>query len=307
MAWRGRRLRCDTSQGPSRLFPGRTGKNPPPAVRRAFHDPGPRKGHISAGNVHLLCHFPKDPHCEICRRAKATNRPARRHPEMKDGRETPEDAACEQLVPRRFGDLITADHIILGERQASRAGDTVALVCFDRATCAIGVYPASPNTTDNTVAALLNFVPPTVTPKLFYTDCSAELEAAARTLTWRHDTSTPYRPTTNSVAERAVRTAVDGTRAVLLASGLEHCWWREACQCFAALYNVSHVGPSGHTPYFLVRGEEFPGYIVPFGAQIRYKPSGDMAKNQEKFCDRTRLGIFMGYHMNAGLKLSRGY
>jgi hypothetical protein len=160
---------------------------------------------------------------------------------------------------------------------------------------------------DDAAESLQNFVPPSVTPKLVYTDCSPELGAAVRSLRWRHDTATPYRPTSNGVAERAVRTVVDGTRAVLLASGLEHCGWREAIMCFAALYNITHVGPGGSTPYAAVNGGTFAGYIVPFGAQVRYKPQGPLAKDQLKFQDRTRLGIFMGYHMNAGLKWSHDY
>ena len=280
----------------------RGGAAPPP-----FREKEPKKGQVPPSSAHLLCHYPMDKGCEICRRAKVSNAPARRQPPL-SAREQPEDALVEKLVPTRFGDLITADHVILGSgRNTSRSGDTAALVCYDRASGALGVYPMSSKGAEETIQAFHHFVPPTVVPKLVYTDCSPELSAALRNLQWRHDTATPYRPQTNGVAERAVRRVVDGTKSVLLASGLEHCWWREASECFAILHNISSRGPSGKTPYEAMHGEPFEGFIVPFGAQIRFKPQGPLEHDAPKFGDRTRLGIFIGYHMHSGMKWSNDY
>ena len=54
------------------------------------------------------------------------------------------------------------------------------------------------------MAALQHFVGPNDKVKFFYTDGSGELEGAAKIMKWVHDTSTPYRPQANRVAERAV-------------------------------------------------------------------------------------------------------
>ena len=51
----------------------------------------------------VYTHFPKDPNCEVCLRTKMTGAPCRRR--------------FGEAVPRaeKFGDLITADHILLNE------------------------------------------------------------------------------------------------------------------------------------------------------------------------------------------------
>ena len=50
-----------------------------------------------------------------------------------------------------------------------------------------------------------DFLGPQQTAEHAYTDGSAELEAALREELIRYDTSTPYRPQTNAIAERAGR------------------------------------------------------------------------------------------------------
>ena len=55
------------------------------------------------------------------------------------------------------------------------------------------------------MAHLQRFMGPQTKPKYIYTDNSKELEKAARDMGWLHDTSTPYRPETNGVAEVTVK------------------------------------------------------------------------------------------------------
>ena len=91
---------------------------------------------------------------------------------------------------------------------------------------------------------------------------------------WRHDVATPRRPQSNGAAEAAVARVIEGTRALLLKSGLAHEWWREAATCFPYLRNITDV-IDGKTPYKLRHGESFPGMRLPFGCAIDYKPQAE--------------------------------
>ena len=94
-------------------------------------------------------------------------------------------------------------------------------------------------------------------------------------LSWTHDTSTPYRPETNGVAERAVTRVKEGTSAALLQSGLPEAWWNEAMACYCFLRCVHDQLEDDKTPVERRFNAEFKGPIIPFGAQIEYTPSRD--------------------------------
>ena len=83
-----------------------------------------------------------------------------------------------------FGDCVTADHIIIGEKQESQRHDTVAVIVQDKATYWLAGYPKASKTTDDTVAALQNFVGPHDKVKLFYSEGSGELKGAAKVTKW---------------------------------------------------------------------------------------------------------------------------
>ena len=69
---------------------------------------------------------------------------------------------------------------------------------------------------------------------------SLEFDKACEDLSWNHCTSTPHRPETNGIAERAVRRVKEGTSAVLLQSGLDENWWA-AMECSTYLRNVQDL------------------------------------------------------------------
>eukprot|EP00959_Pyramimonas_sp_CCMP1952_P434130 9091005-Pyramimonas_sp.AAC.1 len=76
-------------------------------------------------------------------------------------------------------------------------------------------YPASHKDAATTEASFQQFIAANDEVKHIYTDNSGELQKACRQLGWRHDTSTPYRPQTNGLIERAVKIVILGARAVL--------------------------------------------------------------------------------------------
>ena len=204
--------------------------SPPPVIARA-----------TVGYDHNLTHFPKLSTCEICAKAKTQKAQCRRkHKERREkAGEAEGQEAAELGKLEKFGELLTADHAIIGsEHEASRQGQRAALIILDAGTRWIDCYPSATKSAADTLQALQNFVGPQEKVNRFYTDNSGELIAAAKTLGWRHDTSTPNRPQTNGMAESAVRKVLEGTRAVLMQSGLPHRWWAEASRCYCFLRNV---------------------------------------------------------------------
>ena len=81
---------------------------------------------------HYLTHLPKHPNCKACQTAKMQNRQCRRAPEDKD----------RDL--ERFGDVITADHIVtFGSEKICHEGYQNAVVMKDLHTGWIECYPVA--------------------------------------------------------------------------------------------------------------------------------------------------------------------
>ena len=143
-------------------------------------------------------------------------------------------------------------------------------------------------------------------PKHVYVDNAPEFIKAMEELRWNHDTSAPHRPETNGVAERAVRRVKEGTSATLLQSGLTEEWWQEAMDCYCFLRCI-HDKLQGDQTAFEKRFEQpFKGPIIPFGAQIEYKPSQQIdIQRLHQFGKKMLAGIFLGYVQHAGGRMDR--
>ena len=162
------------------------------------------------------------------------------------------------------------------------------------------MYPTETKSAEDAKRSLLHFTGPDARVKTFHSDNAWELVAAARELGWIHSTATPGHPQSNGVAERFVRTVLEGTRTLLLHAGMEHRWWRYAARCFTFALNVAtHQG--GRTPWHKRHHFIFPGQLIPFGALVIYKPTPTKPSLQpRKFEPKGRHGIFLGYHMQPG-------
>ena len=97
--------------------------------------------------------------------------------------------------------------------------------------------------------SLQKFLEPTRKPKVICTDTSLEFGKACEELTWNHCTSTPHRPETNGIAERAVRRVKEGTSAVLLRSGVDEKWWADSMECYCYLRHIQDLLADGKTPF----------------------------------------------------------
>ena len=174
--------------------------------------------------------------------------------------------------PQAFCDSITADHKILNDDDQSRSRDQITLVVQDRYSSWLQGYASETKNTNDTKKGLTQFSGPLTKIKHAYTDNSKELDKACDELEIPHDTSTPHRPQTNGVAERAVRRVKEGTACTLTQSGFLDVWWAEAMACYCFLRNVVDVLACGRTPWHKRFGRPFKGPIIPFGAEVQYKP-----------------------------------
>ena len=175
------------------------------------------------------------------------------------------------------------------------------MIVLDRYTRWLQSFASAKKDAKETAMALERFVGPQCKPQHVYTDNSGELLKAVKRLGWPHDTSTPHRPQTNGVVERAVRVVKEGTACALVQSGLSDKWWPEAMNCFLFLRNAVTVLEDGSTAYKNRFGADFKGPLIPFGASVHYLPitPKDKARTHQ-FGSKLLRGVFLGYSQQSG-------
>ena len=245
---------------------------------------------------HSLTHRSKNPFCWVCGMAKMNAKQARRI--------GPEN----QTRPSAFGEHVCADHVTgLDDEGSENVNDAeVGLFIIDLYTRWPKFDPMKSKSADNALRALRYFMGKDPLETL-YTDCSRELATAAKDIANIHRTSTPYRPQSNGIVERAIRTMQDGARAALLQAGLPPRFWPMACahQTFATAVSPQPNGDP--SPYWLKYGNEFPGWKLPFGSLVHYRPPKPVLKKMHKMAPRTIPGVFIGWHLDPGCEWRGDY
>jgi hypothetical protein len=240
--------------------------------------------------------MPKHPKCDACNIAKMQFRPARRSDSDKER-------------PTKFGDEITLDHVVtVHPEAASFDGMADALVVRDRATGWVEFYPIPSKSTDDTAKALRSLLAPGESIKKVWGDGSWEINNSCELLGWPLDESTPGRPQTNGVAERAVRLCLEGTRTILEQAGLNKKWWSRASRFFTLVYNATSKDENGDTAWHKRFNCAAPFPMIPFGSLVRYK-TGTKRHNgaDNKFGPSSSKGIFMGYYCHDGSRWSKDF
>ena len=211
-----------------------------------------------------------------------------------------EDAMVELYLVLKIGDMIT-DHKVLSDNCESRNNHRYAFVVQDPATQWIQASPCKTKTSQETQRSLQKFLEPERNTKVIYTDNSLEFGKACENLSWNHCTSAPHRSETNGIAERAVRTVMEGTSAVLLQSGLDESWSADSMECYTYLRNVTDLLSDGKTPYERRYGQPFNGPIIPFGSLVEYHPvtANDQSRIHQ-FGKKVLPELFLGYALYAG-------
>ena len=239
---------------------------------------------------HLLTHLPKNPFCDTCQRAKLFRQQARR--------QDPDD----RMQPENFGDLVHADHVIIGRRKFNHGvgGQRCALFVYDRATGIEDAPALRSKGAKLAENALKHFTKDQ--GKSLFSDNAPELVKAAESLGWIHATSTPHRPEGNSLTERRIGVAVQGTRCNLVQSGLPHMYWPFALRhsCFARNVTARDDEPA---PYDKLHGEPYAGHVIPFGALVNFRKTPIARRKGGKFDSPTAQGLFLCPHVDPGYQL----
>jgi len=168
---------------------------PAPAVPFAIYpdfvgapDPGPED--------------PKNPFCEVCKVAKATEQPSRRV----------SLSISKKDAPGVFGEKVAVDFFVASCEEFIGLDDQhTALVLLDIGTRMRPRAPMGNRSEEDTIQAIMN-VRGSAKIQFLRSDNAPELKAACRRLDIPNPTSTPYVSHSNGVVERAIRHLREGTR-----------------------------------------------------------------------------------------------
>ena len=239
---------------------------------------------------HQFTHFPKNPFCRTCQRARMMAPQARK----KGGQ--------ARVETKKFGDHIIADHVLVRTNvEEGWKGESVALVVKDLHTQFRCVYPSRWKDAHACVDALNHFISQHDGVETVYTDNSRELIKAIEDLGYRHQTSIEYVDSSKSFVEREVRQMLEGARSNLVQSGFPLQFWPLAMQHHAVAINASKQLDGKESPWQLRFGDEFPGKIMPFGAKVLFWNNPKRADNTSgKLSPTSNEGVFLGYHIQPG-------
>ena len=126
---------------------------------------------------------------------------------------------------------------------------------------------------------------------------NSELQGYFRDKGVVHNTTAPYTPEQNGVAERFNRTRMDRVRAMLLDAKLELDYWAEAARTATYVKNMSPSSGSAQTPWELFYGRkpDISGMRV-FGAKAYVHVPKQLRRKLDSL---SKAGTFIGYVRNS--------
>ena len=254
---------------------------------------------------HFLTHYPKSRKCNVCLQAKLTGFYHRRRPNqsesLQDARNAEEpDGPCQRIA---------VDHMFVYDQPAD-GDEVVSFVCRDRFSGLVWAYPAESKDSEEVENSLRHFCGRKSPIVSVASDCAPEILKAVRELGFNSEPSVPGDPLHNPFAESTIRTLKQGTRTLLLQSGLGERFWKYAQRCFAFHCNVTLEPPKviqdlakereaecGSTRFEAHLGYSYEGYLIPFCALVWYKN-----KDAATFAPRGEASLYMGPSIIDGLR-----
>eukprot|EP00439_Symbiodinium_sp_Y106_P050980 s212_g6.t1 len=194
--------------------------------------------------------------------------------------------------------------------QPADGDEVVSFVCRDRYSGMVWTYPAETKGSEEVENSLRHFCGRKSPIVSVASDCAPEILKAVRDLGFNSEPSVPGDRLHNPFAESTIRTLKQGTRALLLQSGLGERFWKYAQRCFAVHCNVSLEPPKviqdlakeKEVECAGTRYEAHLGYLIPFGALAWYKNKDAATRCEATVIDGLR---HKGVHLVAPLSLVR--
>ena len=268
-------------------------------------DPLPRAQRLQAearSIQHQMCHIPKNPFCNVCRRSRMYRRRVtkKRHDPLAERGGL--DAVTE------FGQRLAVDFIIISK---SHKGEKESVI-RDEFSGYIAAYPCSRRSSESVVKCLLAFLGPSyyAHPMIMCkSDCAPELQAACNVVGFVHEPTLARRWPRNSVLEREIRTLEELTRASHVGAGFQIVadLWSHSVRYAATVMNAYHpIKDSEGNPqirYQLASGKEFDGRPLVLG-QLIYVRKDPL--NRHKFDANAVPALFAGWRHDSGPKSHKG-
>ena len=145
--------------------------------------------------LHRIAHLPKNPYCQIWQETKCKSAQARRRdPQITH-------------APRRFGDLVLGDHLVMPREEHRGAnGGTAGLILKDQGTgwrdCVATSYKGSSE------------------PQRVMKEFADRHKITESFSDWQHSLATSHRPNSWSAIERELQLVLESSRCGLAASGM---------------------------------------------------------------------------------------
>ena len=167
----------------------------------------------------------------MCRQAKLRTHAHRRFENQSEGKQ------LAQVVeaPKAFLQRIACDHLEAVEEGSK--GEKYSLVCVDEFSGVLFAYPSSDKPQSSVESALKHFC--RESQPIVASDRYSSILGAIRELGMHPESSPPGDKFHNPLAESAIKTVRQGTRSLLLQSGLSIKHWPKAMTCFSYQYSAT--------------------------------------------------------------------
>ena len=271
-------------------------------------DPLPRAQRLQAearSLQHGMCHIPKNPYCDICRRSRMYRR------KVTKKRHDPLEARGGLEEVTTFGQRVAADFIIVNKSHATDK-EAVVLVIMDEFSGYLAAYPCVRRNADVVVKSILSFLGPSYHERptiMCETDNAPEFSSACTTLGFVHEPTLARRFPHNSVVERLLRTLEEITRAAHLGAGFQIMLdlWQHSVQYAATVINAYHPikdkDGNAYNRHELASGKVFEGRQLILG-QLVYVRKDPL--NRHKFEANAVPSLFVGWRYDSGPKSHKG-